>query len=122
MSTTVDQQRPTPRTHTRATNVPPQALGLVLATLEALLGRRSLHQLRPWLSSAAFLTLASHVEAGTFSHSHVGRLRVQMPTPDAIEATARISLGTRWLACVVRLDHRDRWGCSELAVLRGNAV
>lgn len=99
------------------TSVPPQAIGLALATLEGLLGRRGLHQLRPWLSHAAFLQLVLHVEAGTFAHSCLGRLRVQMPTPTALEATARISLNGRWLACSVRLDHVDRWTCSDIAVL-----
>lgn len=97
--------------------VPAQAIGLALATMEGLLGRRGLHQLRPWLSRAAFLQLASHVDAGTFDHSVLGRMRVQMPTPSAVEATARISLGPRWLACVVRLDHTDRWLCSDVVVL-----
>ena len=106
----------------RATHVPPQALGLVLATLETLQGKRSLHQLRPWLSPDAFVSLATQVESGAFSRSQVGRIRVQMPTPTAIEATARISVGPRWLACVVRLDHRNRWGCSELAVLTVSSV
>ncbi len=97
--------------------VPPQALGLALATMEGLLGRRGLHQLRPWMSAVAFLQLVSHVESGTFDHSRLGRLRLQMPTPCAVEATARISLGQRWLACTIRLDRADRWLCSEVTVL-----
>ncbi len=97
--------------------VPPQALGLALATMEGLLGRRSLHQLRPWMSAGAFLQLASHVDAGMFDKSRLGRLRLQMPTPTAMEATAGISLGQRWLACTVRLDRADRWLCSEVIVL-----
>lgn len=96
----------------------PAAVGVALATLEGLLGRRALHQLRPWLSPEAFLELVRHVEAGTFCHSCLGRLRVQMPTPTAAEAVARISLGDRWLACTVRLDLlEDRWRCSDLAIL-----
>ena len=102
--------------------VPPQAIGLALATMEGLLGRRGLHQLRPWLSRAAFLQLISHVEAGTFGHSHLGRLRLQMPTPTAVEATARISLGQRWLACALRLDRTHRWSCSDVAVLGISSV
>ncbi|MGV8845476.1 Rv3235 family protein [Tessaracoccus sp.] len=102
-----------PHTHP----MPPQALGLVLATMEGLLGRRSLHQLRPWLSPAAFLQLVSHVEAGTFGHSALGRLRMQMPTAQAVEASARISLGHRWLACTVRLDRAERWLCSDITVI-----
>lgn len=97
--------------------MPPQALGLALATMEGLLGRRSLHQLRPWLSHAAFLQLVSHVEAGTFGRSALGRLRMQMPTAQAVEASARISLGNRWLACTVRLDRAERWLCSDVTVV-----
>lgn len=99
------------------TSVSPQAIGLALATLEGLQGRRGLHQLRPWLSHAAFLQLVLHVEAGTFAHSSLGRMRAQMPTPAAVEASARISLKGRWLACAVRLDHVERWTCSDIAVL-----
>lgn len=92
-------------------------MGLALATMEGLIGRRALHQLRPWLSHSAFLQLVSHVDAGTFNRSFLGRLRVQMPTPVAVEATARISQGQRWLACTIRLDRIDRWTCSDVTVL-----
>lgn len=92
-------------------------MGLALATMEALLGRRGLHQLRPWLSHAAFLQLVSHVEAGTFARSTLGRMRLQMPTALAVEASAGISLGHRWLACTVRLDRADTWFCSDLVVI-----
>ncbi len=97
--------------------VPPQALGLALATMEGLLGRRGLHQLRPWMTTAAFLQLVAHVDAGTFDHSRLGRLRLQMPTLLAVEGAARISLGQRWLACTIRLDRADRWRCTEVTVL-----
>lgn len=97
--------------------MPPQAVGLARATLEALLGRRGLHQLRPWLSQTAFLHLARHVDSGLFAHSVLGRLRTQMPTPLAMEASARISVDQRWLVCTVRLDLTDRWVCSDLMVL-----
>ena len=118
MSTDLDRREsaPTLRGVTVAP-VPPQAAGLVLATLEALLGRRGLHQLRPWMGPSAFLSLVNHVDAGTFGRSHLGRLRMQMPSLDAIEATARISVGQRWLACTVRLDRAGQWRCSEFAVL-----
>ena len=99
--------------------MPPQALGLALATLEALLGKRGLHQLRPWLSEPAFLHLSHHVDSGVFSRSVLGRLRTQMPNARAMEASARISVGQRWLVCTVRLDLQDRWRCSDLMVLGG---
>ena len=90
---------------------------LALATLEALLGRRGLHQLRPWLSQAAFIQLVGHVESGLFDHSVLGRLRAQMPTPLAVEATARISVDQRWLACTVRLDRSENWRVSDMTVV-----
>lgn len=96
---------------------PPEAVRLALATLEALLGRRGLHQLRPRLSHSAFLQLVAHVDSGIFDRSVLGRLRTQMPTPSAVEATARISVDARWLACTVRLDRAEHWQCSDLAVL-----
>ncbi len=97
--------------------VPPQALRLALATLEALLGRRALYQLRPWLTRSAFLQLTAHVDSGMFDRSVLGALRTQMPTPHAVEATARISVHARWLACTVRLDRAQQWQCSDLTVL-----
>lgn len=118
MSTDLDQRESAPTfLGVTVAPVPPQAAGLVLATLEALLGRRGLHQLRPWMGHSAFLSLVNHVDAGTFGRSHLGRLRMQMPSLDAIEATARISVGQRWLACTIRLDRAGQWRCSEFAVL-----
>ena len=117
METTLDPRPGITANTSRPAPVPPQALGLALATMEGLLGRRGLHQLRPWLSHAAFLQLVSHVEAGTFDRSTLGRLRLQMPTSLAVEASARISLGHRWLACTVRLDRADRWLCSDVTVV-----
>ena len=117
----MDTQLARPAIHTgepsAPPHVPPQALGLALATMEGLLGRRSLHQLRPWMSSTAFLQLVCHVDAGRFGRSRLGRLRLQMPSPTAMEATAGISLDQRWLACTVRLDREESWICSEVIVL-----
>lgn len=101
----------------RRVAAPAQAVGLAVATLEALLGRRGLHQLRPRLSRAAFVQLVGHVDSGLFDRSVLGRLRTQMPTPIAVEATARISVNARWLAVTVRLDRAESWQCSDLTVL-----
>ncbi len=101
---------------------PPPAIGLALATLEALLGRRGLYQLRPWLSPPAFLQLVTYVDSGIFERSMLGRLRTQMPTPLAVEATARISVNARWLACTLRLDREESWRCTDLMVLGARGV
>ena len=113
--------RPLPSQHQRVARmprvVPPQAVGLALATLEAVLGRRGLHQVRPWLSTSAFRQLVAHVDSGRFERSVLGGLRLQMPTPSAVEASARILVDERWLACTLRLDHEETWQCSDFMVL-----
>lgn len=98
--------------------VPPGALALILATLEAMTGRRALHQVRPRLSERAFLELALHAGAGVYRRMPPGRLRAQMPTPQAVEATVSVMRGDRWVSCVIRLDATRRsWMCSEFVIL-----
>lgn len=111
------ETRPTDTGRRGLPPIPSQAVVVAVATLEGLLGRRGLHQLRPWMGAAAFLHLVAHVDAGTFCHSRLGQLRLQMPSPCAVEASSRISVGQRWLVCTIRLDRADRWRCSEVTVL-----
>lgn len=104
---------------------PPQAVRLISAVLETMLGRRALHQLRPHLSIGAFHQLTEYVDAARFRRSQLGSVRTQMPTGRAVEASARLASPGRWLSCVLRLDAVDQaWRCTELAVLeprlRGN--
>lgn len=97
---------------------PPQALNLIHAVMETLMGRRPLHQLRPHLSWAAFASLADHVDSGTFKRIRVGRVRSQMPTAQAVEASVTIATRGRSVSCVLRLDAgRSSWRCSELTIL-----
>ncbi|WP_296137722.1 Rv3235 family protein [uncultured Tessaracoccus sp.] len=101
---------PTPR--------PPRAaLLLAKAILEAMAGRRPLHHLRTVLSPIAFHHLARARESGHFARTRIGSWRWQMPTSSAAEISIRISLTTRWLVCVVRLDHEAGWSCSDFRVL-----
>lgn len=100
-----------------AAPVPHVAEALVRALIESMTGRRPLQQLRRRITRPAFATLARHAETGSFRTARLGGIRFQMPTPTAIEAVVRITAASRWLVCVVRLDLRDSWGCTDFAVL-----
>ncbi|MBB1483355.1 hypothetical protein H5392_05700 [Tessaracoccus sp. MC1865] len=102
---------------------PPQAVRLIHVLLEAMAGRRALHQVRPLLSPTSFIRLASYADAGLFRRMAIGPLKTQMPTPRAVEATVSLLCASRVISCAIRLDvHRDRWVCTELAVLRPAAM
>lgn len=103
----------------RGESAPPQALHLISAVLEAMMGRRALHQLRPHLASPAFMRLVEYVEEGLFRRTMIGGVRTQMPTGNAVEASVRLALASRWITCVLRLDSdRTGWRCSDLVVLQ----
>ena len=99
--------------------VPAQAMGLALATLEALAARRPLHQLRPHLSGGAFASLVQYSDTNRYRDSHLGRIRGQMPSPTSAEVNASIRVGERWLACVLRVEYAGRWRVADLHVLGG---
>ena len=93
------------------------ASALAHAVLDALQGMRALHQIRPHLSPRAFQQLVSYSDAASFRIGRVGPLRVQRPAPDSLEASGTVRIRDRWLACVIRLDRRDDWKCSDLRVM-----
>lgn len=98
---------------------PPQAMALITALLEAMMGRRPLHQLRPHLDLAAFGHLVCYVDEGAFRRMTVGSVRTQMPTGRAVEASVRLRCASRWISCVIRLDVGQRaWRCTDLTVLQ----
>ncbi|MHA6525169.1 Rv3235 family protein [Tessaracoccus sp. G1721] len=100
------------------TPAPPRALQLIHAVLEALMGRRPLHQLRPHLRWQAFDNLACYVDAGDFRRVRVGRVRSQMPTPRAVEANVSLLVAGRVVSCALRLDAtRAGWRCTELTII-----
>ena len=72
--------------------VPPGALALILATLEAMTGRRALHQVRPRLSERAFLELAFHAGAGVYRRMPPGRLRAQMRSSSLLTGKQYVEL------------------------------
>lgn len=99
-------------------DAPAGAKALILASLETMTGRRPLHQLRPHLSERAFQLLAHYVATERFRRVRVARIRTQMPTPRAVEATVALQTGQRWLSVVIRLDAKLRsWECTEFMVL-----
>lgn len=106
----------TPRREDR--RVPSAALGIAVAVVEALSGRRPLHQIRTRMTRAAFESLVALLGTSRFTAVGQGRITAQMPSAEAVEATASINVAGRWLACVVRLDLGPYgWACSEFAVV-----
>lgn len=101
-----------------AASVPPHATALICALMEAMAGRRPLHQLRPRLDERSFHRLVAYVGAGAFRGARVGSIWTQMPTAESVEASARLWCASRWLTCAIRLDGSEGgWVCTELFVL-----
>lgn len=105
----------TPVLHDAA--VPPRAVGLVIGVLEALVGKRPLHQIRPHLSPDAFRAVVDYHDSGLLGGSALGRIRVQRPAAGAVEASVLVHVGVRWLACSLRLEGRDAWHCCHVHLL-----
>lgn len=99
-------------------SAPPQALSLITAVVEAMMGRRALHQLRPHLGVEAFHQLVAYADSSRFRRIQLGRVRTQMPTRLAVEACVRLAWASRWISCVIRLDAvQSSWRCTQLTVL-----
>lgn len=101
----------------RKTAAPRTALALSIATVEALVGRRPLHQLRKLLSPEAFYSLATALEADDYSKSFIRLCRWQMPTEKAAEVIVRVSVANGWRACAIRMELGDHWRCTHFTVL-----
>lgn len=98
-------------------------MALIQGLVEALMGRRPLHQLRPRLGARAFKTLSDRVDSGRYRRLHPGRIRSQMPTPACVEASVSLAMGGRSLTCTIRLDlSQGGWRCSEFVVLEPAAL
>lgn len=105
----------------RTVPAPPQALSLIAAIVEAMMGRRALHQLRPHLEVDAFLQLAAYTDSSRFRRVELGSIRTQMPTRLAVEASVALTSASHWLSCVIRLDVvQASWRCTDLMVLEPN--
>ena len=97
--------------------VPAAAYALVRATFDAILGARSLHQIRPYLTPRAFAQLVAYWDAPRFKVRTAGPLWIKSPAATCIEACGTLQVQNRWLACTIRLDRGTRWLCSELKVV-----
>ena len=118
-SPSITQIRPTPL-HTAA---PPSAIRLIHVLLEAMSGRRALHQVRPLLSPRPFTRLAAYADTGLFKRMRIGPVRSQMPSERAVEATVSLLFAARPVSCAIRLDlQHDRWACTDLTVLHPAAM
>lgn len=128
MSISVAHRRPTvvqlpSAIVSRAAPPPPSVRGLIHAVVEALMGRRPLHQVRPRMSPGAFTYLSSQVDSGRYRRVRVGRARAQMPSSGAVEASVQVELAGRWVTCVLRLDAvAEKWRCTELIILEPAAL
>ena len=98
--------------------LPEAGLGLVMACLDALRGRRALHQIRPHMARPAFERLIQHA-AAPLASAAVGRIRVQMPHAGAIEASTLVECANTWLACTMRLDGHEAsgWTCTDFRLI-----
>ena len=95
-----------------------EASRLVRIMLEALTGRRALHQVRERMQTPALLQLTTYVDTGRLARAVPGRIRLQMPSARAVEAVTLLRVGPRWLVCTLRLDRGEsRWQCSSIDVL-----
>ncbi|AQP44310.1 Rv3235 family protein [Tessaracoccus flavus] len=128
MSTSVAPRRPTvvhlPNAAVaRVVPPPPAVQGLIHAVVEALMGRRPLHQVRPCMAPGAFSYLSSRVDSGRYRRVRIGRARAQMPSSGAVEASVQVELAGRWVTCVLRLDAvAEKWRCTELIILEPAAL
>ena len=100
------------------TLMPEAGLLLVTACLDALRGRRALHQIRPRMARPAFECLIRHA-AAPLTSAAVGRIRVQMPHASAIEASTLVECDDTWLACTMRLDGHEEtgWVCTDFRLI-----
>lgn len=103
--------------------IPQAAMALLIAIGEALLGRRPLHQLRPYVGPMALINLTQCVDSGVVRRMQLGRIRAQMPTSRAVEAVVRLVHPNRSLVCALRLDAGPtKWQCTDLTLLVPQAM
>ncbi|MDO4784189.1 MAG: Rv3235 family protein, partial [Propionibacteriaceae bacterium] len=94
---------------------PVDQLQVIVAILEALFGRRPLHQVGRLLSESAFSVVRIHRQTGRWQGASIASVRSQEPCSDAAEVSVRLVLGNRSLACAMRLDRIGRrWLCSDV--------
>jgi Family of unknown function (DUF6459) len=83
--------------------------------VEGLAGVRPVRQLMPWMSTrggAHLQRLMPLFKCG--QRPKVLRVLTSRPTPDVIEMTMVVVTGPRTRALAVRLEHTDRWLCTDI--------
>jgi Family of unknown function (DUF6459) len=83
--------------------------------VEGLAGVRPVRQLLPWMSKRGSVHL--HRLMPLFKDGHqpkVLRVLTTRPAPDVIEMTMVVVTGPRTRALAVRLEHTDRWVCTDI--------
>lgn len=111
------------RQPSKLSSAPAAAVRLIHILLEAMAGRRALHQVRPLLHDGTFIRLAAYTDSGLFRRMRIGPIRTQMPTERAVEATVSLLFAGRPVSCAIRLDlRRARWVCTDLMVLSPAAL
>ena len=83
--------------------------------VEGLAGVRPVRQLMPWMSKrggAHLQRLMPLFKCG--QQPKVLRVLTSRPTPDVIEMTMVVVTGPRTRALAIRLEHTDRWLCTDI--------
>jgi hypothetical protein len=83
--------------------------------VEGLAGIRPARQMLPWMSKRGSVHL--HRLMPLFEGGHrprVLRVLTTRPAPDVIEMTMVVVTGPRTRALAVRLEHADRWLCTDI--------
>jgi hypothetical protein len=83
--------------------------------VECLAGVRPARQLTPWLSKRGGVHLHRLMPLFTGGHQpRVLRVLTTRPAPGVIEMTMVVVTGPRTRALAVRLEHADRWLCTDI--------
>jgi hypothetical protein len=83
--------------------------------VETLAGVRPVRQLLPWMSKRGSVHL--HRLMPLFNDGHqpkVLRVLAARPAPDVVEMTVVVLTGPRIRAVAVRLEHAERWLCTDI--------
>jgi len=112
-------RRPTPRAE--LPDPRPWAGRLIVATMEALAGRRPVQQLMPWTDDAVYAQVSRAVRRRSAADSVprvLSSVHVSEPADGVAEVCAVVTGAERTRAVVARLEGTDgRWRCTTLQLL-----
>jgi hypothetical protein len=96
------------------------AARLIVATLEALAGRRPVQQLMPWTDDAVYAQLSRRLRSRRHRPSGPGvlrSLRICEPADGVVEVCAVVTSPERTRAVAARLEGGDgRWRCTAMTL------